>query len=439
MHREALAKIVVVALTGSLVSCGPAVDGSTPWWVQVVPGADTVLDAAFNQDATEASVFFLSAGQPHLGRIKVDSSPRRIDDLGVVTFTPPLPNVFSFTTDTVDLSVRPGTAETWAFVSGFVYRFQSGSAAGTRVSDAANLATFSTDGSLGFVDQNTLIWANDVGLYLFEIAGDSLGAGKQLSSMQVDGVRQVVGVDGQIWESTALFGGRAFKRDGSALARDAANPQGQFFSQPLLASNGGAIFINSSNAVGICVVSRDPNGGAIPPTAGPIDAQGCDNLDIPFDTQTLIWKRGELSQSGRKMLLTGGFGLVLASEDEPRNVNQDLEGTWCSSGIGGSFTVAKGEVTLLRAAAGKIDDQFKKVVLTGSGAIRNLSLQEPSDVIKENVVRSNFDYFFKRSGHSLVVFGPVTKEQRARSQPYFNRTGLYFKGADANCQALAQE
>jgi hypothetical protein len=72
-------------------------------------------------------------------------------------------------------------------------------------------------------------------------------------------------------------------------------------------------------------------------------------------------------------------------------------------------------------------------MLTGSGAIRNLSLQEPSDVIKENVVRSNFDYFFKRSGHSLVVFGPVTKEQRARSQPYFNRTGSLTVATGPSC------
>jgi hypothetical protein len=416
-------------------SCGPITEMSEPWWLQVIPGSTEVLDAAFNDDASTVTLAFVAAdGKFHLGSVDVGSPKRAVRDLGEATFSPALPFGASLTTDKVDLAIRPGTGEAWLYMSGFVYRFGAGKVEGIGVADEARTVVGTSSGSLAFLGKDTLIYANQAGVYTYPIQADALGPQFKISEERVDSgsVRQVAGVDGKIWEISTTAGGRVYTANGTVL------PLGeqQFIGQPLMASPGGSAFFNTSSHNGFCIVPKNANGGATRPDsqAGKLDASPCDNLDIPLSSGLFPFRRAELSVSGRRAVLTAGTSLFIATEEQPASFSNDLEGVWCALS-GASFTVKNGEVKLLQPTSG-IDGQFKRVMLTGGGPIRNVELQEPSEVIKENVVRSNFDYFFKRTGNSLVVTGPVTIEQRDRSRSYQNRAGFYVKGTNETCQFL---
>lgn len=425
-------QIVLLTLVLSILAAAcSSTDQSEPWWIQVLVTNDHVLDATFSDDGRRVTVAFLRDGEadPHLGIVGMDDETRAVKDLGVMTWTKSV-STAGYGIDNVDLAARPGTSQVWAYLGGDLVRFDGGSPAGATITDAAGTVHCCAPGSIAFLDGDTLAYGNDQGVWIYPLSGDALGAPTALpvSPAPLD-APSLVGVDGQLWTNLGFF-----SKDGARLP----SSEDQGVSAPLLGSKGGAGWSNPSNNQGICITERHPDGGARTLSGESVKVDGaCDNLDLPLPQGVFGFRRGELAPSGEAVALTAGGALVVASADEPASSSSDLEGTWCAV-TGSSFAVKDGVITDLDGSAAYLDSLFGEVLLEGGGTVRTVNLQDPDPGIAENIVLSKYDYFMKRSGNTLVVHGPTTRDQaKHMAAGYRPRSGLYLKGGDAQCQTLA--
>jgi len=442
-----LSSVALLCAIALLASCGPFVDQSEPWWLGIVPGSQSALDAALSED--EKTLWFITiengVWSMKLRRADLTQPGMPVTEMGVLE---PLPGqkLGSSTSAHVDLAVRPGSGDLYLFIDEQVVRFKGGSLSGelVRARGVGEENRGTGAGSIAFMDADTLAYANDEVVELYSLSGEAISAPTRLSTEggeTVLGPRRQLGVAGdQLWvrgESGGLF---VFRKDGTLLAEKSAFRA----SLPLVASTTGALWINSSNPhEGYCIEPVASDGGIIDPYESgqdrPSDAVGCTNLDIPLAPSAYGATRGSSSRDGRTVVLVSPLFITVASESRPVGASPDLQGTWCpvfgrQTVVGGVQFQVDGS-RLLTVPSNSLDDLFATVTLEGGGDVRTVRLIDPDPLIADNVVVNAYDYFFKRTGDTLIVHGPVTREQaesRNRSG-YLNRSGLYVRSVDGTC------
>jgi hypothetical protein len=424
-----------------MTACAPAFDQSEPWWLRVVPGSIGAVDAALSED--QQTLWFVTLQQGALqtlmlSRANLADPAMPVEQIGVLAPVPgqPLGAPAANGID-IDIELRPGTNDLYMYIGGLVVRFRPGSLDGELVRPRVMGDELAANdrGGIAFMDANTLSYVNERTVELYTMNGDEIGERRIISDVPMvdrSGVgRQVANVNDQIWVREEGGAMQVYRRDGQLLSKPVART-----GWPLAASPGGTIWINPSNPnVGYCVEPVAPDGGAIDPANSahrPQDAAGCSNRDIAVPPTSLMARRADISPDGHTLVLVSEGFILLGFERRPVGASQDLTGTWCP-GLGTQFTFDGQRLT--GPKAGGLDDLFATVLLEGSGDVRTVRLLDPDPVIADNIVRSTYDYFFKRTGDTLVVTGPITLEQAKRSSNggYQNRSGFYYRSATPDC------
>ena len=138
-------------------------------------------------------------------------------------------------------------------------------------------------------------------------------------------------------------------------------------------------------------------------------------------------------------MLPVAFGLLIAQPDAPPSQDDDLEGTWCGLAANATTLSIKDDVLTHSNIGQGIDAHFREIRLSGGGIERTVSYLDPAEFLAENITDSEHGYWWKRSGNTLIVYGP-TSDDEAKTRVnagYAAFSGIYRRAREVDCAVLA--
>ncbi len=420
-------------LSCALLACSGAAERSEPSFVEVVATGEGAMDAEFSNDGSRLFVLYLVGGELRFGSVDLEASERRIQEVGAVLVggEPTLGGQ-----DTIDLAVRPDSDELWLFANGKISNLNPNTAA---AEIRVEIGSGATRGAIGFFGKDLLI-TGIVGLAKYTLNGAMLGAAQSIPGHE--GVEFCeVGRSGETIWARGCAGAKAFARLDGAI--DLGPNPGESGEEGIVRLLGGPVAVNDTHALalsgqGYCVREVLPTGGAqsMPNGTGLNDAGECGKVDVPITTDL---RRAAMSPAGLDWVLPVVGGVVVVHPDAPPSQVDDIEGTWCGFDAQATLLTVNDGVLVHSNIQNGIDRLFREIRVDGGGIERTVSYVDPDPQIAENITDAEHGYWWKRSGNTLIVYGPTSEDEADTrvNAGYSGFNGIYRRAMTNDCAILA--